>query len=332
MATALLGHHPQERRLADGAAVVGDDDTLVGVEELPAEAPAVPHPGEDGKVDLPRLHRPHRPGAEHRGAVRGGAGMARCIRTKPSRSPAVIASIEPAGALERASAHVGAGVIAPASSGTCPVAARCRIASYGLGLTLVKTERLRDPLDEELVERLSPEHLHEATEDDEGGVVVGERVARSEELGQLAQRGDVPLECVVAAAGVGEDVALEAGGVREQVPGREDLRGLRVADDQLGEVVEERLVEVEEAVVDELHHQRRGPDLGDGADLEHGVGVDLDVRPEAGHATGRGDDPPARRGRPRSLRGRRARRRGRRRCPRASGRWPVRSSPTCGQP
>ncbi len=60
----------------------------------------------------------------------GATPPAICIRAKPARSRAVIASIDPAGAFDGAMAHSGAGVATPASSAPrCPTATRCRIAS-----------------------------------------------------------------------------------------------------------------------------------------------------------------------------------------------------------
>ena len=111
------------------------------------------------------------------------------------------------------------------------MAARCRIASYGLGLTRWRPRGAAIRSTEHVVVRLAPEDLDEAAEHDERGVVVGEGLARREELGEVGERGDVLLDGVLAAAGVGEDVALEAGGVRQQVASGECLGRLRVADD-----------------------------------------------------------------------------------------------------
>ena len=62
---------------------------------------------------------------------------------------------------------------------------------------------------------------------------------------------------VVADAGVGEDVALEARRVAEQLA-RGDRCGRRlVREPELRQVGADRRVEVEHALVDELHDERR---------------------------------------------------------------------------
>jgi hypothetical protein len=86
--------------------------------------------------------------------------------------------------------------------------------------------------------------------------------------------------------GVGEDVALEAGGVVEQVTGRDDRGGRLVGDAELGEVGADRHVEVDQSLVDQLHHQRARPELGDRPDLEHRVGRGFDARGQVQQAGG----------------------------------------------
>src|SRR5690606_25571103 len=72
---------------------------------------------------------------------------------------------------------------------------------------------------------------------------------------------------------------------------RRDLRGSAfVGHAELGQVVAQGRVEVEQAVVDELHDEGGGPDLGDRSDLEHAVGSGVDVRRRAQHAGGGVDD------------------------------------------
>ena len=71
-------------------------------------------------------------------------------------------------------------------------------------------------------------------------------------LRSLGQQRDVLLEAVVAAAGVGEHVAVDAAGVREQVPHRDLLGHVRIGELQLGQHVDDRRVQVEQPLVDEL--------------------------------------------------------------------------------
>ena len=136
----------------------------------------------------------------------------RCIWAKASRSRGRIASIEPAGAFERASAQTGAGSVAGAGLGL-------DVADRGAehdrlvraGRRVGQAQRREQVLAQARVVRLLAQHLDEAAEHAEAGVVVGELLARREQLGDLVEHAEVLLDAVVAEAGVGEDVALEAG-------------------------------------------------------------------------------------------------------------------------
>jgi hypothetical protein len=67
-----LGRQPQERRLADRAAVVADDPVAAPVEPHPAESPGVGD-GRVGQADLVAGHRLGRVGRQQPRAVRGDA-------------------------------------------------------------------------------------------------------------------------------------------------------------------------------------------------------------------------------------------------------------------
>ena len=92
-----------------------------------------------------------------------------------------------------------------------------------------------------------------------------------------AEQRDVALEAVVAAARVREDVAVDAARVREEVAHREPRGHVPIGELQLRQHVDDRRVEVEFPLVDELHHERRRPDLRHRADLEDGVLGRLDA-------------------------------------------------------
>ena len=78
--------------------------------------------------------------------------------------------------------------------------------------------------------------------------------------------------------------------MRQEVAHRDRTRHLRVGDPEPGQELDDRLVELEDALVDELHDERRGPDLRDRADLEDRVRGDVDTRRRAQHARAdRGD-------------------------------------------
>ncbi len=145
-------------------------------------------------------------------------------------------------------------------------------------------------VDERLLPVLLAEHLDEAAEDAEADVVVGEELARGEQLRQRGDHADVLLDGVLAATGVGEDIALEAALVAEELAGRDARGGDLVGEGELGQVGADRKVQVEQAVVDELHDERRRPDLRDGTDLEDGVGRRLDLGGGAEQAAGGVDD------------------------------------------
>ena len=84
-----------------------------------------------------------------------------------------------------------------------------------------QAQRREEVLAQALVVRLLAEHLDQPAEHAEAGVVVGELLAGREQLRHLVQHAEVLLDAVVADAGVGEDVALEAGGVVEQLAHRD---------------------------------------------------------------------------------------------------------------
>ena len=200
-----------------------------------------------------------------------------CMRANVVRSRARIASIAPAGPLDRARAQIGAGCGSASGSGwMCPTAARCRIASYGLGEAWVSPSGANRCSRRQSSKGRSRSTSTTRPSTQKRGVVVGEPLAGREQLADLGQRPDVPLDAVVALARVGEDVALEAGRVAQQLPDRDRGRGGLVGEPELRHVPPHRRVKVEPALVDELHHQRGRPDLGDRADLEDRVGGRLD--------------------------------------------------------
>ena len=109
-------------------------------------------------------------------------------------------------------------------------------------------------------------------------------------LRQLRAALDVPLERVVAAARVGEVVAVDAARVRQEVADRHGFGHRLVGHPEAGQIAAHGRVELDPSLVDELHDEGRGPDLGDRADLEQGVGRRLDAGVEVEDSGGRGVD------------------------------------------
>jgi hypothetical protein len=137
------------------------------------------------------------------------------------------------------------------------------------GRSMSDAERLDQVLMQARVVRLAAQYLDQSAEDREPGVVVRPHRAGGEQLRDVVENAEVLLDAVVADAGVGEDVALEARRVGKQMADRDPARGVLVGDPELRQVRAEGRVEVDRPLVDKLHHQRAGPQLGDRADLEH---------------------------------------------------------------
>ena len=80
------------------------------------------------------------------------------------------------------------------------------------------------------------EDLDDPAEHAEAGVVVREHLSRREQLWHRAEGRDVLLDAVVTRAGVGEDVAVDAAGVAQQVPDRDLPAGVLDAEPDAGRV------------------------------------------------------------------------------------------------
>ncbi len=147
----------------------------------------------------------------------------------------------------------------------------------GQGPGVGEAERLADALAQHVVPALAGQLLQHAPGDAEAGVAVGLGDAQGMVLGQVGAGFDVLLHAVVAAPGVEEQVAVDAAGVGEQMPDRHLLGDLGVGHLELGQHFKHRRVEGEPALLDLLHDQGGGVDLGDRADLEERVGGDVDA-------------------------------------------------------
>jgi hypothetical protein len=112
-------------------------------------------------------------------------------------------------------------------------------------------------------------------EDDVPGVAVGEGGAQRVALLQPGAGLDVPGQAVVAAAGVEEEVPVDARGVAQQVPQRHPPADLRVGDPEAGQELRHRGVDAGQALVDQRQHHGGGIGLGHRADLEQRVGGHL---------------------------------------------------------
>jgi hypothetical protein len=137
-------------------------------------------------------------------------------------------------------------------------------------------ERLDHELARRVLVRLNREDLEDATGDVEARVAVRPDLT---ERGQLRQSGDLahdPLEGVLAAARVGEVIAEPASGVGEEVAHGDACRDVGLREPKLGQIAADRGVEVELALLDELHGDRAGHRLRDRADLEQRGRVDVE--------------------------------------------------------
>ena len=136
---------------------------------------------------------------------------------------------------------------------------------------VVEAQRGEQPLAHRLVPRLAGDLLDHPAQQGVAGVAVGPGGAERVVLTGLAEHVDVLLQAVVAAAGVGEHVAVDAAGVGEQVPQGHLLGDVGVRQPQLGQHLGDRAVELEQPLVDQHHRDGGGPHLGDRPDLEDGV-------------------------------------------------------------
>src|ERR1700722_11509557 len=143
---------------------------------------------------------------------------------------------------------------------------------------VLEPERCVDPLPQRGVPGQPGQLLDHPAGQREAGAAVRPGGAERVVLLDVGHQADVLLHAVVAAAGVGEHVAVDTAGVVEQVPHGDGLGGLAVVELKLRQHLGDRRVEVELALVDQLHGQGRGPYLGHGADLEEGIGGRLDLR------------------------------------------------------
>src|SRR5439155_9397269 len=106
--------------------------------------------------------------------------------------------------------------------------------------------------------RLTCGHLDEPAEHREARVRVMPDLAEWRELLELGHRRDVTRERVVAFSEVGEAIAEPAAGVRDEVPEGRGLRGVIVADLELGEVAADRRIPIERAALAEAHDDPSG--------------------------------------------------------------------------
>jgi hypothetical protein len=156
----------------------------------------------------------------------------------------------------------------------------------GEGDRVLQAQGREDPLAQGVLERRPEEHLDDATQQREAAVAVAPDQPGGSDLRQVGAPGDVPREGVVAPPGVGEVVAVEAAGVGEQVAGRDRVAGVVVGDLEVRQVGPDRDVQVEPALVDQHHHQRRGVELADRAGQEERVGGRRLLRAQAQDAGG----------------------------------------------
>jgi len=138
-------------------------------------------------------------------------------------------------------------------------------------------------LDRRLV-GLAGDPLDHAPRQVEPRVVVGKHRAERRQLDQVDHARHDDGQRIVARPGIVEVVALPAGGVREKVAQGDARRHLLVGQAQLRQVGAQGRVQVEQAALDQAHRRRRRHRLGGRADLEQGIGRDLQRVVDIGHA------------------------------------------------
>jgi hypothetical protein len=145
-------------------------------------------------------------------------------------------------------------------------------------------QRLEDEGPDRRLEGGAGDGLNHPAGEAEAGVAVGPGGAQGGDLREVGHPGHVPLEGVVALAGVLEAVALPAAGVAQEVAHRDPRGGVLVGEPEVGEVGADGGVEVEPAGLDEAHGGGGEDGLGDGAGQEEGVGGDGQGVLDAGDA------------------------------------------------
>jgi hypothetical protein len=206
-------HDPQERGLANGPAVVAEHRAAGPVEQLPAEAPVGAHQAERRHRDLRLPHGLDAAGRQHPGTVRRGAvaqvhggEREQVTGTHGQHRPSRPVGLHQGPHRGRDRLAVGALGVGQVPDGGAEQDRRVRV-----GRRVREAKGREQVLAQRPVEWLAPQHLDDPPEDAEPGVVVGEHLARREQLRVGPQRRDVLLDAVVVPAGVGEDVTLEPG-------------------------------------------------------------------------------------------------------------------------
>jgi hypothetical protein len=92
------------------------------------------------------------------------------------------------------------------------------------------------------VERLVVQYLDQPAENGVAGVAVGEHRAGREELLGAGEGGDEPRDGVAGDPGAGEQVAVDAAGVGEQVAGGHGIGRGRVAQSEIGHIGNNRTI------------------------------------------------------------------------------------------
>ncbi len=264
---------------------MADDLHVAERVEDPAESPGLPEHGVVDQVDLRLLRRGDDLGREQPGAV--GSDTAVEVQL---HEPEHVSGAGDDGCAHRAARAVEAPLRAHHQRlgvlRVRHVADRVRVADdlLGEGDGALQAERLEEPLAQGGLEDRATDDLDESAEDREAAVAVAPDRAGRSDLRQVADLVHVARQRVVAAAGVDEDVTVEAAGVAQQVADRDGVAGVRVADLEVGEVVAHRAVEVDQALVGEHQHQGRGVDLADRARQEERVGRHRAAGADAEHA------------------------------------------------
>ncbi len=139
-----------------------------------------------------------------------------------------------------------------------------------------EAERIDDPLLEDVVPDAAAKNLDDASCKDVRGVRVREAVLEWMNLTEVTQALDVAFDDVVAATLVDEQVTVDSVAMVQKCANRDAGSCFLVLQCEIGQDRPDGRVQVEQAFVDQLHDQHRGPYLGDGSDLEQGVGGYLD--------------------------------------------------------
>ncbi|HJT59187.1 MAG TPA: hypothetical protein VJ761_21955 [Ktedonobacteraceae bacterium] len=151
-----------------------------------------------------------------------------------------------------------------------------------------EAERLQDALAHGDLVGLTRHDFDDASRQQEAGTTVGPEFTGCRHLAQGREAGNAAGEGVITHAEVVVVIAQQAALVAQEMAQRDAVTGALVGELQIGQVGDNRSVEVERALLSQGHDEGRGVDLADGADQEECVGAHRVAGFEARDAVGAG--------------------------------------------